>query len=44
MGVSHEAQLRALKILDVVLRRDDGKQIFQFAYSTWVDKVEKMHS
>ena len=34
MGVSREAQLRALKLLDVVLEGDDGKEIFKFAYST----------
>ena len=33
MGVSRDAQLRALKLLDVVLE-GDGKEIFQFAYTT----------
>lgn len=34
MGVSRAAQLRALKLFDVVLEGDDGKEIFKFAYST----------
>ncbi|XP_017439181.1 tryptophan aminotransferase-related protein 4 isoform X2 [Vigna angularis] len=34
MGVSREAQLRCLKLLNVVLEGDDGKEIFKFAYST----------
>ncbi|KAG4939508.1 hypothetical protein JHK82_045232 [Glycine max] len=37
MGVSREAQLRALKLLDVALE-GDGKEIFQFAYSTMRDR------
>ncbi|MED6189761.1 hypothetical protein PIB30_099125 [Stylosanthes scabra] len=34
VGISREAQLRVLKILNVILEREDGKQIFQFGYST----------
>ncbi|KAK7380538.1 hypothetical protein VNO78_33051 [Psophocarpus tetragonolobus] len=37
MGVSRDAQLRALKLLDVALE-EDGKQIFQFGYSTLRDR------
>ncbi|TKY46072.1 Tryptophan aminotransferase-related protein 4 [Spatholobus suberectus] len=37
MGVSRDAQLRVLKLLDVVLE-GDGKEIFQFAYSTMRDR------
>nr|KYP56345.1 Alliin lyase [Cajanus cajan] len=41
MGVSREAQLRALKLLDVVVE-GDGKQIFQFAYSTMRDRWTRL--
>ncbi|KAK4280139.1 hypothetical protein QN277_011802 [Acacia crassicarpa] len=34
MGVSRDSQLRALKILDVVLEEGDGTEIFKFGYST----------
>lgn len=34
MGVSRAAQLRALKLFDVILEGDDEKEIFKFAYST----------
>lgn len=37
MGVSRDVQLRALQLLDVVLE-GDGKQIFQFGYSTIRDR------
>ncbi|KAK7315307.1 hypothetical protein VNO77_33847 [Canavalia gladiata] len=37
MGVSREAQLRALKLLDVVLE-GDGREIFQFTYTTMRDR------
>ena len=33
MGVSRDAQLRALKLLDVVLE-EDGKEIFEFGHTT----------
>lgn len=41
MGVSREAQLRALKLLDVVLE-GDGKELFQFAYSTLKDRWRRL--
>ena len=37
MGVSREAQLRALKLLNVVLE-GGGKEIFQFGYTTMRDR------
>ncbi|QCD98570.1 U3 small nucleolar RNA-associated protein 4 [Vigna unguiculata] len=42
MGVSREAQLRALKLFDVVLEGDDGKEIFKFAYSTMRHRWTKL--
>ncbi|CAJ1953202.1 unnamed protein product [Sphenostylis stenocarpa] len=42
MGVSREAQLRALKLLDVVLHGDDEKEIFQFAYSTMTNRWKRL--
>ncbi|KAG4952361.1 hypothetical protein JHK82_045231 [Glycine max] len=40
-GVSRDAQLRALKLLDVVLE-GDGKELFQFAYSTLKDRWRRL--
>ena len=37
IGVSRDVQLRALKLLDVIVE-GDGKEIFQFAYSTMRDR------
>ncbi|XP_028799961.1 tryptophan aminotransferase-related protein 4-like [Neltuma alba] len=34
VGVSRESQLRALKLLDVLLEEGDGTEIFKFGYST----------
>ena len=42
MGVSREAQLRALKLLNVVLEEDDEKDIFKFAYSTMRNRWIKL--
>jgi len=42
IGVSRDAQLRALKLLNVVLEGDDGKEIFKFAYSTMKDRWTKL--
>ncbi|PSS19521.1 Tryptophan aminotransferase-related protein [Actinidia chinensis var. chinensis] len=43
MGVSRDAQLRALKLLKVVLKRD-GRRIFDFAYNTMSKRWEKLSS
>ncbi|CAL0328560.1 unnamed protein product [Lupinus luteus] len=37
MGISREAQLRALKLLDVVLERE-GREIFEFGYKIMRDR------
>ncbi|KAF7820322.1 tryptophan aminotransferase-related protein 4-like [Senna tora] len=41
MGVSRDAQLRALKLLGVVLE-GDGTQLFKFAYSTMKNRWTKL--
>ncbi|GFY96448.1 pyridoxal phosphate (PLP)-dependent transferases superfamily protein [Actinidia rufa] len=41
MGVSRDAQLRALKLLKVVLK-GDGRRIFDFAYNTMSKRWEKL--
>ncbi|XP_027359298.1 tryptophan aminotransferase-related protein 4-like [Abrus precatorius] len=41
MGISREAQLRALKLLDVVIE-GDGREIFQFAYRTMSDRWRRL--
>ncbi|GLT65408.1 hypothetical protein SLA2020_378440 [Shorea laevis] len=40
-GVSRDSQLRALKLLKVVLR-DGGREIFKFGFQTMRDRWEKM--
>ncbi|MED6197009.1 hypothetical protein PIB30_052750 [Stylosanthes scabra] len=42
MGISRDSQLRALKLLNVVLE-GDGKQIFQFAYSTMRNRWTRLN-
>ncbi|KAH7832853.1 hypothetical protein Vadar_000646 [Vaccinium darrowii] len=42
MGVSRDAQLRALKLLKVVLEEGDGKEIFEFAYQTMRKRWERL--
>ncbi|KAM1686362.1 hypothetical protein FF1_034194 [Malus domestica] len=41
MGVSRDAQLRALKLIDVVLETG-GREIFEFGYNTMKDRWEKL--
>ncbi|XP_054799250.1 tryptophan aminotransferase-related protein 4-like [Prosopis cineraria] len=47
MGISRESQLRALKLLDVLLE-SDGKEIFKFGYSTmknrWIRLTQTLSS
>ncbi|XP_028798211.1 tryptophan aminotransferase-related protein 4-like [Neltuma alba] len=42
MGVSRESQLRALKLLDVLLEEGDGRKIFKFGYSTMKNRWIKL--
>ncbi|KAL1319592.1 hypothetical protein HN51_071841 [Arachis hypogaea] len=42
VGISREAQLRALKLLNVVLEGGDTKEIFQFGYSTMRDRWSRL--
>lgn len=42
MGASRDSQLRALKLLKVVLE-GDGKEIFQFGYQTMRDRWKKLN-
>lgn len=41
MGVSRDTQLRALKLLKVILQ-ENGDEVFQFAYKTMSDRWEKL--
>lgn len=42
MGISRDAQLRALKLLKVIVR-DDGKEIFDFGYKRMTDRWKKLN-
>ncbi|XP_058188827.1 tryptophan aminotransferase-related protein 3-like isoform X2 [Rhododendron vialii] len=42
MGVSRDAQLRALKLLKVVLEEGEGNEIFEFAYQTMRKRWERL--
>ncbi|KAL3504590.1 hypothetical protein ACH5RR_034431 [Cinchona calisaya] len=42
MGVSRDAQLRALKLLDVMLK-DDGREIFDFGYKRMTDRWKRLN-
>ncbi|KAM7514825.1 hypothetical protein LguiA_004408 [Lonicera macranthoides] len=41
MGISRDIQLRALKLLKVILQ-ENGDEVFQFAYKTMSDRWEKL--
>ena len=43
IGVSHETQLRALKLLKVVLEKGDGREIFEFAHATMRDRWKRLN-
>ncbi|KAI4346546.1 hypothetical protein L6164_007435 [Bauhinia variegata] len=42
MGVSRDAQLRVLKLLNFVLEEEEGRELFQFGYKTMTDRWIKL--
>ena len=43
IGVSRDAQLRALKLLNVVLQGRSGRDIFEFGHKIMSDRWEKLN-
>lgn len=43
MGVSRDAQLRALKLLKAILAGGNGREIFDFGYKTMMDRWTRLN-